>query len=280
MSFLRRLVFAVLLTAVMLGMMILSAQTRFSGTMSDQGETLVSVINAVDGTSDFFFPSATPLGTVFTANITVTDVTFLAGWEFRITWDPNLLSIVNTGWNQDIIIPSDNVFGSYAVPQLLRVNNSLGNALQMATIRYNGPRYVNVTRGTLYQIKFTILSYGSCGIHIVTTNEPTISTAMVDPTGLEIPYVSSDAEFAIASILSIVDSHILVALLFVFVLGALIAIIYHYWFRGKVSEFVRERRVEEGQANDVPRRLLDMTPQQVQPGKVFCTNCGTQIVRQ
>jgi hypothetical protein len=217
--------------------------------MSDQGETLVSVINAVDGTSDFFFPSATPLGTVFTANITVTNVTFLAGWEFRITWDPRLLSIVNTGWNQDIIIPSDNVFGSHANVLRPTVDNSSGNAFELAAIGFGGPRYVNVTRGTLCQIKFTILRNGTgrlpldCGIHIVTSKQPGMNTNIVDTSGSVIPYVPFDAEFAITGILStIVESYIIVALLFVFILGALIAVIYLYWFRGKVPEFVRERR--------------------------------------
>lgn len=97
-------------TSLALAIIALSFMVAFSRTASAQGETFVSVINAVDGTYNFNFTSATPIGTVFTANLTVTNVLDLAAWQFNITYDPTLLNI--TGDDQ-LVIPSDNVFGQF-----------------------------------------------------------------------------------------------------------------------------------------------------------------------
>lgn len=170
---------------------------RIQPNVSAQGETFVSVVNAVDGTFDFNFTSATPIGTVFTANVTVTDVTFLAGWQLNLTYDATLLNVI--GYDQ-LVMPSDNVFGEYAyffTPKL-----RAGMVFWSTAISISAPfDYVNVTgTRTLCQINFTVIKNDESvwtPLHLVVIGEDPFSyTYIVDyDTVEEIPFTPRDGYY-------------------------------------------------------------------------------------
>ena len=174
-------------TSLALAIIALSFMVAFSRTASAQGETFVSIINAVDGTYNFNFTSTTPVGTVFTANLTVTNVLDLAAWQFNITYDPELLNVTS---DDQLVIPTDNVFGQYAdqfVP-----DKRDGMVFWGAGISLSGPDSVNVTgTGTLCQINFTVIKNNvtaSTQLHLVVVGEYPIYTDLINTDAESIPF--------------------------------------------------------------------------------------------
>jgi len=139
--------------------------------------TYVSVVNAtkvygvpgfygtttVNFTNEYPPPTAVgyPLG-YFLVNITVTDVTSLAGWQVNITWDPALLEIaVDT----DIYRTTDMIFGATAIET---AKNIKPDKVYWAVSRGMGqPAFTG--SGILCQIKFNITqapaSVLTCPLH-------------------------------------------------------------------------------------------------------------------
>ncbi len=161
-------------------------------------ETTIAIINLETGDNKFIFSRKTPINSTFIANVTVTNCSFLALWGINITWDPTLLEIVNKDLNADMYIPSDNVFGAWAESGGHSIG--LGMAFFAVNIMYGGSRYVNVTYGTLCQIRFTIIRNDtelplSCNIHIVVEGENCVYTKLVDFDAYEISYTPQDGTY-------------------------------------------------------------------------------------
>jgi len=149
--------------------------------------------------------SGYPLGYVL-VNVSVFDVVKLATWQINITWDPELLTIsrVNPSGDpalSDIFIPPDNVFGAYPDPTGLTVTES--SAFWVVGIKYGAPfEYVNVTQGTLCQIKFNVTKLPTPGdtplhslIHFVLAGEDPFYTKLIDPDGNLISYDPVDGNY-------------------------------------------------------------------------------------
>lgn len=87
--------------------------------------TLVSVINPLTGDGDFtFYWPSIGVGDTFVANITVSGVTDLKGWNVKILFNPAHINVM------DISFPEDYVFaGQLTLPFLIEINNTIGYAV-------------------------------------------------------------------------------------------------------------------------------------------------------
>jgi hypothetical protein len=136
-----------------------------------------------------------PLGYVL-VNVSIADVEFLASYQLNITWDPTLLNLSKTA---DVISPSDNIFSPYA--DTVTTDVGIGTLFYAVGILMAGPPYVNVTYGTLCQIKFNVTKIPTpsenwtCPIHFVTQAEYPIYTMLVSVTPAEIPCTLVDATY-------------------------------------------------------------------------------------
>ena len=129
-------------------------------------ETYVSVINPADGTTDFNYtnvdppPTATdyPLGYVL-ANITVTNVADLAGYQVNLTWDPSLLKIASSS---DVYLPSDHIFeGLNPVWVPPSIDNTIGYLGAVCARGYGATTFTG--SGTMFQVKFNVTKVPGMG---------------------------------------------------------------------------------------------------------------------
>jgi len=158
------------------------------------GGTIIAVMNSKTGSNEFTF-SPTRINSTFIANVTVMNVLYLAGWQMNMTWDPTLLTINST---EDASIPADNIFGQYALPLGLTVTPS--SMFWLAVILDAPINYVNVTYGTLCQIRFTILRNDtggplSCNLHLVMEGEHSNYTLLGNSDAEAIPYTPIDGKY-------------------------------------------------------------------------------------
>ena len=159
--------------------------------------TIIAIIKSETGDNEFTFLQETPVNSTFIANVTVMDVSYLAGWQVNITWDPTLLRINSA---RDVSIPSDNVFGDYAFPLGLKITHS--SVFWLAVILNAPTNHVNVTSGTLYQVRFTIITNDtsargslSCDLHFVVEGEYSNHTILGDSDAEVIPYTPLDCMY-------------------------------------------------------------------------------------
>ena len=150
--------------------LLLSSIAVFSPIASVAGVdgTYVSVINPADGTTDFNYTNVEapptdanhPLG-YFIANITVTDVADLSGYQVNLTWDPSLLKIASSS---DVYLPSDHIFKDLSpiwVPP--SIDNTAGY-LGASCARGPGASGATFTgSGTMFQVKFNVTKVPGMG---------------------------------------------------------------------------------------------------------------------
>jgi len=188
-----------IVSGIMLTVFVLSVSTLAFNIQQVEAVTgpTVAVVNPLTGDNAFtFLAKNMPINSTFIANVTVANVTFLAAWQLNITWDSTLLEIRNTTLNGDLYIPSDNIFGADA--DVVANDIGPGMAFWGAGIKTGGPDYVNVTYGTMCQIRFTVLKNdtgSSCNIHIVVEGEDPIYTTLIHYDAYEIPYTPQDATY-------------------------------------------------------------------------------------
>ena len=182
---------------VILTLVILIVLSIFSSHASAQTAE-IAIVNSETGSNEFTFPPETPVNSTFLANITVSNVDFLATWQINITWDPELLNISSA---EDMILPPDNIFGEYTDPVGLTITSS--SVFWVVGIKLEAPfEYVNVTQGTLCQINFTIIKNDtelplSCNIHFVVAGEHPFYTKLIDLEGELIEYTPIDSSYTI-----------------------------------------------------------------------------------
>ena len=192
---LRKTVSGIMLTLLLIDMLTFA----FSVQPAEANGAIIAIVNPETGGNEFTFPSETPINSTFIANVTVMNCSFLAGWYLNITWDPTLLNVTSI---DDLIIPSDNVFGAYAVDVRVTGCGMLFFAVEIDYFSPGAPEYVNVTYGTLCQIRFTIISNStaSCNLHFVTAAENLYYTLLVDYYGEEIPCELIDGSYSMLSL--------------------------------------------------------------------------------
>jgi hypothetical protein len=176
--------------------------------------TTISVIDAVEGDDTIELPPETPAGTTVLVNITVTDVTLLAGWQINVTFDPRLLNITDP---TDIFLPEDHIFNGldpWTAPEEPEINYYAGWVLWGCVIGPLAPVNNFNGSGTMCQIRFTTVKNGTgepftCEIVLDTLDAPTcFPTMLVDPDSNEIPFTTVKGyfiipEFSIATLLTI-----------------------------------------------------------------------------
>jgi len=178
--------------------LLLSFIIAFSIQSAAAATTYLKVIDVRDGDTSFIFPASTPINSTFIANITVTDVYYLATWQINITWDPTLLKINST---DDLTIPPDNVFGGY-VDGPIGLTIKPSSVFCVAGMELGAPsEYMNGS-GTLCQIKFTILKNDTggpllCDMHFVLAGENLFYTKLIDPDADLITYTPEDGDYVI-----------------------------------------------------------------------------------
>jgi hypothetical protein len=155
--------------------------------------TIISVINPETGDSNFVFPSSTPVNSTFLANITITDVTGLAGWQLNLTWDPTLIKINTT---DDIYRPADAIFGATAIEVAKNIKPGM---VYWAVSRGIG-RPTFTGDGILCQINFTILKNDTegpltCPMHFDLVSS--FPTKITDVYGDPIAFTPQDGSYVI-----------------------------------------------------------------------------------
>jgi len=156
---------------------------------------LVSIINPETGDGNFIYTNVEPpptdanhpLGYVL-ANITVTDVTGLAGWAVNLTWDPTLLEIATP---DDVYLPPDNIFAAlspFETDKLISDDNVVfGAAVGIGQPPFTGS-------GTMCQVKFNVTKQPAKGeklfCDLVLDTVSTFPTELVDEYGEAIPFTA------------------------------------------------------------------------------------------
>jgi hypothetical protein len=153
--------------------------------------TVIAVIKPETGKNEFVFnQTKTYINQTFSANITITDVEDLGGWQLNLTWDPTLIKINTT---DDMYRPADAVFGATANETKKEIGDG---QMFWAVSRGAGDPTFNGS-GTLGQINFTIVrndtgGFLHCGIHFVVEGEGPQPTKLVNGSREVIPYIPSD----------------------------------------------------------------------------------------
>jgi hypothetical protein len=163
--------------------------------------TDVSVINAATGNKWFNYTNVAPppiaagypLGYVL-ANITVTNVTGLAGWSVNVTWDPTLLEIAS---DADLYLPTDNVFAGLSPFETGKtIDNTLGNVLYGAA---RGAGKADFTgSGRMCQIKFNVTKVPTVGkvyCDLVLDMVSAFATELVDKFGGQILFAAQNGYY-------------------------------------------------------------------------------------
>jgi hypothetical protein len=164
-------------------------------------DTYVSVINAATGNKWFNYtnvappPNAAgyPLGYVL-ANITVTNVTGLAGWSINVTWNPTLLEIAS---DADVYLPTDHIFaglGPLETPVI--IDNTLGNVLYGAARGAGKPDFTG--SGRMCQIKFNVTKVPTVGkvyCDLVLDRVSAFATELVDQGGAGIDFTEQNGYY-------------------------------------------------------------------------------------
>ena len=186
----RKLVLLIDLIAIVMGLL----GTTLKVQVVKAGETIVAVINPETSDNEFIFPHDTPINSSFLANVTVMNASYLAGWQVNMTWDSTLLKINSAN---DVNIPTDNVFGEHALPLGLKITPD--SVFWLATMLDAPTNHVNVTNGTLFQIRFTSIGNGtvsrSCKIHLVIEGEHPNHTILGNAEAEPIPYATLDGVY-------------------------------------------------------------------------------------
>jgi len=164
-------------------------------------DTYVSVINPATGDKWFNYtnvappPNATgyPLGYVL-VNITVTNVTGLAGWSINLTWNPTLLKIASAA---DVYLPTDNIFAGLNPFETGKIiDNTLGNVLYGAARGSGQPDFTG--SGRMCQIKFNVTKVPTVGkvyCDLVLDRVSDLPTELVDKLGAPILFAEQNGYY-------------------------------------------------------------------------------------
>jgi len=181
---------------VTVAILLLSFVMMFQTCSVNAYETLVSVVNAETGTNEIILPGDTPVNYTFLVNITVTEVTGLAGWAVNLTWNPELLRINSS---DDVYLPPDNIFADlnpFEMPKT--IDNEQGDLLFGAAVGIQQPPFTG--SGTMCQVLFTTVKNGTgepVACDVILDMVSTFPTELVDADGEDIPFTPVNAHYVI-----------------------------------------------------------------------------------
>lgn len=176
---------------------ILGFTTMFLISPVNAAVPVISIINPITGDSNFIFPSSTPVNSTFLANITITGVTGLAGWQLNLTWDPTLIKINTT---DDIYrnIGSNYfaIFGATAIE--VAKNLKSGKVYWAVSHGIGKPTFTG--NGILCQINFTIVRNDTggpltCSMHFDLVSS--FPTKITNISGDPITFTPQDGSYVI-----------------------------------------------------------------------------------
>jgi len=184
-------------------MFLLSMLMAYPILPASAGETYVSVINAGTGNKWFNYTNVAPpptalgypLGYVL-VNITVTNVTGLAGWSVNLTWNPTLLEIASP---DDLYMPTDNVFAGLSPFETSKIiDNTHGNVIYGAARGVGKPEFTG--SGRMCQIKFNVTKAPAEGeklyCNLTLDRDPTgFPTELVDKNGASILFTEQNGYY-------------------------------------------------------------------------------------
>jgi len=158
--------------------------------------TTLAVINPLVGTNKFQFTTAvTHVNDIFIADIVVTDVQDLFGWQLNVTFDKTLLNVL------EIDLPTDHIFaGKTILPAGKDINNDRGYVLWGVSL---GPGMTAVSgSGKLCYIKFQIMKEPERKQELISTividRVSAFPTLLLDPFANEIPFDPINGEYKFA----------------------------------------------------------------------------------
>ena len=181
-------------SGIMLALLLTSMLTLAFNIQSVKANgTVIAVINPETGNSEFVFPQTTPINQTFLANITITDVENLGGWQLNLTWDPTLLEIAV---EDDIYRTPDMIFGATAIE--MAKNIGLGKVFWACSRGVGKPTFTG--DGILCQINFTILKNDTegpltCPMHFDLVSS--FPTKITDFYGDPIAFTPQDGSYVI-----------------------------------------------------------------------------------
>lgn len=171
--------------------LLLSIALMFSISSVRALTTVISVIDPTDGDDTVVLPANTPVGTTFLVNITIVDVTNLAGWQINVTFNTQLLNITAT---TDLILPDVNIFADLdpvkTVPDLTQTP---GTVFWAVAIGPSSPVDHFDGSGVMCQIQFTTVKNGTgepTTCNITLTKAGNFPTAIIDPDANDIPFTT------------------------------------------------------------------------------------------
>jgi hypothetical protein len=160
--------------------------------------TYVSAINPATGDGNFLFTNLSPPpGGVFTVNITVTDVTNLAGWQVNLTFDPTLLTIAAPA---DVFLPPDHILNGLD-PQgpAVQIDNTQGWVMWARAIGPSSPSDHFDGSGRIMCVKLTVIKTPSEGetlsCNLVVDRAGIYSTSLVDIDANDISFTEKNGYY-------------------------------------------------------------------------------------
>jgi hypothetical protein len=185
--------------------LVLSIALVFSISSVRAQATVISVINATDGSDTVTLPANTPVGTTFLVNITIADVTNLAGWQINVTYDARLLNITGTA---DMILPDDHIFAGLdptGAPPNFGTFENTSSVMWARAVGPSAPQDHFDGSGIMCQIQFTTVKNGTdeptaCNITLVTlADDPAaiFPTSIIDPNADDIPFTANNGFYTI-----------------------------------------------------------------------------------
>lgn len=135
-------------------------------------------------TTLFVYPSSSTVaaGRTFSIDVKISGVVDLYGWEFKLSWDPNLLDVVNIT-EGSFLKQGGTTFFSW------KMNNTVGYILVDCTLLGSVPGVSG--DGTLASVKFYAEKEGSSILHLY-------DTKLVNSMELPIPHTASDGSVTIS----------------------------------------------------------------------------------
>lgn len=99
-------------------------------------------------------------GMDFTINVSISNVTDLYGWEFRLNWNPSLLDVISVTEGPTLSSRGSTVFSP-------KVNSTDGHLTADCTLLGDIPGFSG--QGTLMTVEFYVKENGTCDLNLYDT---------------------------------------------------------------------------------------------------------------
>jgi hypothetical protein len=186
------------LSVALVTMLLLSMVMTFGITPAFAQTTYISVINPDTGDTNFIYNMSAPPPAPMVAEVTLTDVINLAGWQVNLTYDPTLLTIADPS---DVYAPAGHVFDGLD-PQFpaKNIDNVKGFVFWSAAIGPASPEDHFDGSGIMMTVEFTVIAVPnefdpvlSCDLELDLVSM--FPTAIIDPDAEDILFTAEDGYY-------------------------------------------------------------------------------------